>query len=332
MAICDDHPGLRAEIIVDGQPLQEYEDEEGAPGTITKYIEASTDKEFAMKTTFSPPFPTEYGVEVEIIVDAALPRALAYAPEDLHASGGHFKFGVNFRENGKWYHKKYRFTALNIGNFTFDNKYTLAYISLVEEAESMPSVANLKKDLQSKGSIKLNCRFITNFRPSDSPYTGAPVKDLNAVGVIPEKVLKGDARSHQATFSKPRPKATPKRAPPMYDHVNGAPFAKFHFKYRSLASLKALQLIVNDDADENPASVDGLKEDDMTPEQLREALRRSRKREEDSRRIKQEANAARNVKRELREDVDLEDDGEVTILEIRDRKRPRGEQDVIVLE
>lgn len=54
----------------------------------------------------------------------------------------------------------------------------------------------------------------------------------------------------------------------------------------------------------------------------------------DGRRIKQEAHASRRVKRERTEIATLADDDndEVTIVESRSRKRPRGEPEVIVLD
>jgi hypothetical protein len=77
---------------------------------------------------------------------------------------------------------------------------SVANINVVEEADSIPSVADFKKDLDSKGSIKLSFRFITNRRPTTRQHRGTPVDDLKAMAVIPEKVLKGDARSHQTTY------------------------------------------------------------------------------------------------------------------------------------
>jgi hypothetical protein len=118
MAICDDHPGLRAEIVVDGQALKEYDDEEAAPNTITKYIEASSGKCFAMKMSFDPPFPTRYGVEVRVSVDGASGRKISYAPDQLYTPAGHVKSGVSFQENGRWFRQNYCFTALNIGEMS----------------------------------------------------------------------------------------------------------------------------------------------------------------------------------------------------------------------
>ena len=114
MAICDDHPGLKAQIVVDATPLQEYDDEAG-PNAISKYVEALSGKDFALKFTFTHPFPIQHGVEIRVSVDGEQSRVLSYEPEELYNPEGHFKRGVGFQKDGQWYRQNYRFTALNIG-------------------------------------------------------------------------------------------------------------------------------------------------------------------------------------------------------------------------
>lgn len=49
-------PGVIVEILVSGQPLPEYDDiDEGPilPNTVTKYIEAQSDAEFAVRVRFT---------------------------------------------------------------------------------------------------------------------------------------------------------------------------------------------------------------------------------------------------------------------------------------
>ena len=119
MAICDQYPGLKAEVVVDRQPLQEYADDEAEPGTISKYVEAASGKEFAMRFTFADPFPTQHGVEIRVSVDGEQSRVLSYGPEELYNAEGHHKRGVGFQKDGQWYRQNYRFTALNIGRIMF---------------------------------------------------------------------------------------------------------------------------------------------------------------------------------------------------------------------
>jgi hypothetical protein len=54
-------------------------------------------------------------------------------------------------------------------------------------------------------------------------------------------------------------------------------------------------------------------------------------REEGGRAMKQENGVTRNIKRELAA-VGEQDDDDVTIVDVRSRKRPRGEAEVIVLD
>jgi hypothetical protein len=68
MAVLDALPGLNVSIHVDGEPLPEYEDEteeetpDGditeyqASGTVCKYVEAMSDKEFCIKITLNSPY------------------------------------------------------------------------------------------------------------------------------------------------------------------------------------------------------------------------------------------------------------------------------------
>ncbi|KAE8835145.1 hypothetical protein PTNB85_06478 [Pyrenophora teres f. teres] len=58
MAVHDDYPGITVQVIADGQPLKEYEpkDKEEPPKAITRYVESISGVEFAINTTFTPPF------------------------------------------------------------------------------------------------------------------------------------------------------------------------------------------------------------------------------------------------------------------------------------
>ncbi|KAF2833847.1 hypothetical protein CC86DRAFT_400440 [Ophiobolus disseminans] len=315
MTTCDQHPGMKAEIIVDYEPLQEYDDDEAEPGVVSKYVEAASGKEFAIKFTFTRPFPTQHGVEIKVSVDGEPDRVLAYSPEELCKAEGHYKRGVGFQKDGQFYRQNYRFTALNI----------------VEEADGLSNVTDLRKDLLSKGSIKLEYRFIANIHTSDEPRRYKPASALSTMGAIPEKALKGDARSHQATLSEPR-RARARKPLVNYNYVNREPFTTIVFKYRSLTALKALRII--DEDEEDPTLVEDRAEDAMTPAQLREVLRLARRREaEASQQLKQERSGARTIKRERAETFNHEDDDdEVTIVESRSRKRPRGEPEVIILD
>jgi hypothetical protein len=85
MAICDDVHGLQSEVLVNGQPLREYEDDEAEPNTTSKYIEESSDGESILRWKFSHPFPVQYGVEARMQVDGEQRRVEV---RDSHGSHG----------------------------------------------------------------------------------------------------------------------------------------------------------------------------------------------------------------------------------------------------
>jgi hypothetical protein len=125
----------------------------------------------------------------------------------------------------------------------------------VEEADGLVNAADLKK-IQSTGLITVSFRFIKDIRPKSQAalrisetQSMTAVTDLDKLGAIPEKALKGDARSHQAGFvvrivsfeyqlnvsSLGKPYASPRRdMVHTYSYVDDGAFAVFKFKYRSL--------------------------------------------------------------------------------------------------
>jgi hypothetical protein len=60
----------------------------------------------------------------------------------------------------------------------------------------------------------------------------------------------------------------------LYDYVDKGPFATFHFKYRSLAALKALRIITEPEEQEGP--LEDRPEETLSQAELREAVRRLR--------------------------------------------------------
>jgi hypothetical protein len=70
----------------------------------------------------------------------------------------------------------------------------------VEEVDGITNPSDIRKDMESKGSILLEFRFITNVRESTREHHKGPAQILQTISSIPERALKGDARSHQATY------------------------------------------------------------------------------------------------------------------------------------
>ena len=112
-------PGANVEIIVDGQPLPEYDDKSEAPSppnTITKYIEAQTGALFAVRVRFTDDFAFPIGdIEAEVMLDQQLSdRTLIFA-ENMFGEG--VTIAGRAVALSPWTNatQNFRFTSLNIG-------------------------------------------------------------------------------------------------------------------------------------------------------------------------------------------------------------------------
>jgi hypothetical protein len=115
-------PALNVEILVDDQPLQEYDDvDEGPapPNTVTKYIEAPSNAYFAIRVRINHdcPFPA-CDLEVKTIVDQQhIERNLIWAEEFCHATGMTTKGCSSRIGNATDAIYKFRFIAFDLGEF-----------------------------------------------------------------------------------------------------------------------------------------------------------------------------------------------------------------------
>jgi hypothetical protein len=68
------HPRLTAQIVVDGQPLLEYDDEDAVqdPTVVTKYIEAQAGSEFQIHYSHGAIFPFDKDIRVRCYIDGAI--------------------------------------------------------------------------------------------------------------------------------------------------------------------------------------------------------------------------------------------------------------------
>ncbi len=76
MAILSSCPGLVIEILVDGVPLQEYDDDENEqeqPDTVTKYIIAQSGAQFSIRFTASDDF-SKYPFSKQVYLDGTRVR------------------------------------------------------------------------------------------------------------------------------------------------------------------------------------------------------------------------------------------------------------------
>ena len=124
-------PGLNVEIMVDGQPLKEYNDideKPSPPNTVTKYIEAQTDANFAVWVRIDETFHFPVGdIGIEASVDGRVLERSRLRAMYMFCPLGTAIFGptVELSPGTNVLHKL-RFSVLQFGKFLWDsNQVTL---------------------------------------------------------------------------------------------------------------------------------------------------------------------------------------------------------------
>ena len=117
MAIHNDYPGLTVQIICGGKPIEEHvyeEDEEREePKTTIRYIECQSNTEFAIKTTFRPPFaPLDLAIHVHL--DGIKVNGLIVHKHQM-LNETYVKSATKWKEGQKWRASKFVFSDLNVG-------------------------------------------------------------------------------------------------------------------------------------------------------------------------------------------------------------------------
>lgn len=120
MAIHPEHPGLCAEVVIDDEALQEYDDEEadedGPPETITKYAQVDSDAHFGVRYTIPSDLTGEFGVRSQLFLDGKRISTSVHSRRQFEENDV-----ANYLEkyyttmNGSNYEQRFRFTQLQIG-------------------------------------------------------------------------------------------------------------------------------------------------------------------------------------------------------------------------
>ena len=131
MAIHPDYPDLTVQVIADGQPLREYDDEDADadPSVVTKYIEARTGSEFKITYDFAKSFPGKQDVRIRCKLDGSTVCKPLISKQSLTCLRGHKIDGIKAKEGSKWVLRMFCFSNLNIGKprvylSTFHRAYT----------------------------------------------------------------------------------------------------------------------------------------------------------------------------------------------------------------
>jgi hypothetical protein len=117
MAILHLLPGVQASIEIDGQPAQEYDDEDEKilPKATTKYIEAKSGAEFAVCYQLENDFERSHDISVRVSLDGKYADSACH---ELKHIGRDFKRRISSareRVGDQYFESKFRFASLSTG-------------------------------------------------------------------------------------------------------------------------------------------------------------------------------------------------------------------------
>ncbi|CAN9289328.1 unnamed protein product [Alternaria alternata] len=182
MAIHSDYPGLTVQIICGGKPIEEHvneEDEErDEPKTTTRYVECQSNTEFAIKTTFRPPFaPLDLAIHVHL--DGIKVNGLIVHKHQM-LNETYVKSATKWKEGQKWRASKFVFSDLNV---------------VQEDSETL---AEKNMDALSQvGTISVVITPILSMLKERRPK--GRKRELKEFGMISEETVKGDAETASIT-------------------------------------------------------------------------------------------------------------------------------------
>lgn len=293
-------PGLEANIVVNGKELQEYDDDEdeaAKPNTVTKYIEAISNATFEIRWSISSPFPhSTHDFQVSVYLDGNLIEQVL-SPQDRISRPFHTLSGTHTLEGGRWFEHKFCFSEI-----------------CTDDGDARTVGEQLKKTLDAIGEISVKLHRVKVLAATEN-HKNRQHSEISHVGTLPEKALKGRAISHQTSLRPSQPVCARTVFNIQLIDPKCTPFATFNFRYRSRAALKALCIIPRSPS---PVPLEDRPVDDLSPEEMRELLKRQRERDATSRFIKQELKRGRT-----QSSLEISDDDELSVVEERPRKLHR---------
>jgi hypothetical protein len=121
MAVHRDYPGLKAEVIVSGEALPEYQDKEGevAPKEYTTYVQASSDVLFAIRYTIPSTIFAKHSVQAVIKLDGAEMRSNLFRKTNHRHTGYTVTYDMSAAHvDGIDLGQRFRFSDVQIGEFS----------------------------------------------------------------------------------------------------------------------------------------------------------------------------------------------------------------------
>ncbi|KAF2025119.1 hypothetical protein EK21DRAFT_93521 [Setomelanomma holmii] len=270
MALFDEVPGLEVEIVVDGQPLHEWQNHNAniAPKTLERYVEARSNANLQIHYSFKAPFPADRPVSIIITIDGHDVDEPMIRTFELHDTEDYTSYGPISNIASRWVVQNYRFSPIEI-----------------RETGSRAVPTDLKKKLQSVVIITSELYFLNS--PQHNPRLNGAHREMEKLPPVTEKTIKANALSHQAILGDVEPTEEVEYYDADYAD-GGKAFATIHFCYRSLAALKDLHIV-----ERTPEPFDLVDGDNETlrqlnMEQLEAIVRRFREQEETRLRLKRE--------------------------------------------
>ena len=128
MAIATTSPNIKVEILTNGVPLKEYddEDEQAVPKAVTKYIESQSGAEFSIRCALTKPWP-DCSLMFDFHIDGKWVCGVFF---EEHTFKKHMQQslteGKHSSKDGAWLLEKFSFSELKIGRSVKDHNRTLA--------------------------------------------------------------------------------------------------------------------------------------------------------------------------------------------------------------
>lgn len=167
-------PGAIIEVLVDGEPLPEYDDPDPSasePNTVTKYIEAKSDAEFAIDIKFTDDFRYPASdIEAQVLLDTKSMRRNRILATMLFDTAGQMLEGRPSQITPDTCAlQRYRFGALSIGQSMCNSVEMPTNLANPVENDSIDVGQEFVTKLSQVGTITVALRSIHNIRRISSP-------------------------------------------------------------------------------------------------------------------------------------------------------------------
>jgi hypothetical protein len=135
MVVLPDVPGLKVQVVVQGQPLREYQDlaADIAERTAECYVEAHTGAVFEIHFTFDDSFPGDRPVSMIVTIDGKDVDEPMVRPHELYEPGGHVSRGPIQKIGSTWKVRPYKYAPVDISKL-FEHVLRCNFVTSIRRA------------------------------------------------------------------------------------------------------------------------------------------------------------------------------------------------------